>query len=150
MTTPTLSGEDRVSVAEHALAAHGLTGPTWDVPKVARTPEQEHALAAVTAYVNTIVSAHAPGANTISVYAEHWDLRGTTALAHTDGLNWIGLNSTSASTLTLLHECAHIIVRHTHGPHHGHGPAFAHTAATLYRQHLGDTAADLFTRLTHT
>lgn len=150
MNTATRSGgtvtpELRVSAAEWALTRTGHTGRTWNVPKRARTEDEARDLAAVETFVNTVIHAHAPDAGRISVYAQHWDLRHGGAHATTDGLNWVGLAGNEATTLTLLHECAHIIVRVTTGER-GHDDAFVQVAARVYREHLGDAAADLFER----
>lgn len=53
----------------------------------------------------------------------------------------------TVNDLTLLHECAHIINRSTHGE--GHDDAFIAIAADLYGQHISPQAKERFLNLVH-
>jgi hypothetical protein len=82
----------------------------------------------------------------LRVEPEHWDLRESgSGQAFTDGYSKIGLSGNHVNQLTLLHEAAHVLHGTPHGGHReGHGLNFQHTLHSLYREHLGPEAADIF------
>lgn len=139
-----------VSTAEYAMETLGYQGDTWTVPHM---HQDDPARKAAHSPVNTFIREVLTGAGLphedvahVRVTPRHWNLRTPgSGQAVTDGYNYIGLAGETCNTMTLLHECAHIVT-HWNGAGGGHGPRFQEIAETLYRTHLSDEAADAFTR----
>lgn len=139
-----LSDADRISVAEQVMERAGQAGQRWHVPALHYDdPARAEVHRPVHEYVNGVLTAHGhPGG--IRVHPKDWDLRNGGGQAYTDGSK-IALAGESTNSMTLLHECAHILTR-TNG-HHGHGPEFGQVLHGLYAEHLGPEPAQTFANL---
>jgi GNAT superfamily N-acetyltransferase len=153
--TRTASGltlEEYISVAEEAVErGHPEAGRKWhlpdkaDYPKAYENPDYWEAMRPVTEYVKGVLaSAGKQVHSSFRVIGDGWTVTSEGVQGATDGANWIDLRN-PATTLTILHECAHVI-RGT-GEGAGHDKAFVDTLADLIARHISPAARDQFMAL---
>lgn len=135
-----------VSTAEYAMEHLGLRGDEWHVPRMRYDdPARVSVHQPVNAFIRGVLEQHGldpEWAHGINVRPCCWELRETGAgQAITDGLNYIGLSGEDTNTMTLLHECAHILMR---DQDEHHGPRFQAIAEQLYRDHISPEAGSAF------
>ena len=133
-----LSLEAVISVAEQTMERAGLAGRTLHIPDGhADDPEYKKAMAPYIEMVSNWCG------RPVSFYANDYILNtdGGGAQAMTDGWNHIVVRPTTTE-MTILHEVAHVMLHEAES--YGHTPEFVSTVEQLYRDHLGDAAADQF------
>lgn len=151
-TASSLTLEEYISVAEEAVErGHPEAGRKWhlpdkaDYPKAYENPDYWEAMRPVTEYVKGVLaSAGKQVHSSFKVIGDGWTVTSEGVQGATDGANWIDLRN-PATTLTILHECAHVI-RGT-GEGAGHDKAFVDTLADLIARHISPAARDQFMAL---
>ena len=134
-----LSLEAVISVAEETMERAGLAGKTLYIPTGhGDDPEYKAAIAPYKEMVENLV-----GRKIYAFYASdfHLDEYCGGAQASTDGMNHIVVRPVTTE-MTILHEVAHM--RLGEREMRGHTPEFVTEVEQLYRDHIGDAAADQF------
>lgn len=143
-TDAALDNEARISVAEQVMDRAGLSGDVILVPVGHNDdPAYQAAIQPLVQWVRDLCRN-----SQMRFYASDYilDTEGGGSQAMTDGMNRIVVRPVT-STMTVLHEVAHVLNRSSEG--RGHDDAFIDTLAGLYRKHLGDAAADQFLDIVH-
>jgi len=136
-----LTAEDYVSVAEQAMQRAGLVGRRIEMPVGhVDDPAYKAAIAPLNDFVREVT-----GNQSMRVYYSSYTLMAEgNPIAVTDGLNYIVVRQ-QTDDLTILHECAHVILRSTEN-RGGHDRRFAEVARDLYARYISQRAADVFWR----
>ena len=147
VTATSLSLENVISVAEEVMERGHLDGPTFDVPAPSLSTfsdgvwgaDYKAAVKPASDFINRVLTenGHRGG---IRIYQSSYDMEG--AQAATDGMNSIQVKRTKVNALTLLHECAHILLSTLEGE--GHSRRFVDTAAGLYSRYISPAAGQKF------
>lgn len=149
-TASSLTLENIISVAEEVMERGHLDGPTFSVPKPSLSEysdgvwgaDYKAAVKEASDFVNGVLTDHGhPGG--IRIYCSGYDMEG--AQAATDGMNSIQVKRTTVNALTLLHECAHILLSTPEGE--GHSQKFVDTVAGLYGRYLSPAAEAKFRQI---
>lgn len=137
--TAALPLENTISVAEQVMERAGLHGGWVDIPTGhVDDPAYQAAIAPLVEKVRKIT-----GQPNLRFYASDYtlDLHGAQASAD---INSIVVRPRTC-WMTILHECAHVILLDRMGPSgSGHSPEFARTARDLYARHISPEAGEKF------
>jgi hypothetical protein len=128
-----------VYIAEGAMERGSFTGKTWVTPHghLDKDPAIRASMAAMSAWLT-----EATGLDYVRVSVSDWETTRVGVTASTQTVTRTIFVQHEVTALTLLHEAAHLLRDSRSGD--GHDAQWCEIAERLYREQLGDEAADCF------